>query len=301
MSSCWVHLAEDKLPSMKILLVDDNAPLREFAAEVLRDAGHQVVEFGDGRSALEEARKTPLDLLITDFDMPGLDGLALCDHLRADHPRLPTLLVTTHCGSAPLEARRDIACLDKPFSRRQLLDALRTAHEAVEHAVSESDLIADEKPSGLARPMRRPGLGLAAAVAACVILLWITGPGFELGRPALPEPSAEKIRRSAHLEVITPQDVLPRLPEEVSWHPVEGAAWYRFTFESVDGRTLYSSTSQSASWPISPTLRQSLPDNVAYYWQVEAANPGGKVIARSPKTRFRVISSSSPSTPRNPR
>lgn len=266
---------------MKILLVDDNASLRTFAAEVLRDAGHHVVECGEGPAALSKADDFFPDLLVTDFDLPGLDGLGLIHQLRRQRPSLPVLLISSHCSDPALAERRDVACLGKPFRRHQLLTGLQAAQEAAQQASRGTG------SRGLGRGWR--GLVLAAGIATLALALWLGGSLRPSGPPPLPEPLAGQARRSATLQVITPQGVLAELPGSVSWHPLEGAASYRLTFETVDGRLLLSSITEATEWAVPDELRVLLPPNVAYYWRVEAFSSNNEMLARSAKTRFRVI------------
>lgn len=66
----------------KILLVDDNEVFRKMAVRILRHAGHQVQEAGDGREALQLFAETPADLVITDVLMPEKDGVEFIQELR---------------------------------------------------------------------------------------------------------------------------------------------------------------------------------------------------------------------------
>ena len=92
---------------LRILLVDDEAPLRRLSAVALERAGHQVTQAEDGDTALElvEAGLEP-DALVTDITMPGMDGLALARALRARRPGLPVVLVS---GYAEASLRDELA------------------------------------------------------------------------------------------------------------------------------------------------------------------------------------------------
>ncbi len=277
---------------MKILLVDDNTSLRAFAAEVLRDAGHDVLEYGDGQLALTAAREMPPELLITDFDLPELNGLELADRLRRRWPSLPVLVVSSHCGEPRLASRCDLACLGKPFRGSELRQALEEAQRAVAHAPPLP------RRQG---PWRAPrSLALAAGLGALTLALWFGGLSGSSGPPTLPEPLAGQVRRSATLQVEAPSGVLAQLPEEASWQPVDGAASYRLTFETVDGKILFSARSDATTWSMADELMQLLLANVAYYWQVEAFSELGEALTRSAKTRFRIIPPQSQEFPAEP-
>ncbi|MEZ0600831.1 response regulator [Paraburkholderia sp. IW21] len=120
--------ASDVAPAgvARLLVVDDNADLREYMGRILRAAGHTVQLAADGQAALEAARAAPPDMVLSDVMMPRLDGFGLLRELRAD-PDLrdtPVLMLSARAGE---EARVDGIehgaddYLTKPFSARELL------------------------------------------------------------------------------------------------------------------------------------------------------------------------------------
>jgi two-component system, cell cycle sensor histidine kinase and response regulator CckA len=108
--------------SRRLLLVDDEAPVRRLAARALRRAGWDVTEAEDAESALA-MDQTGIDLLISDVIMPGLDGPALTASLRARHPGLPAVLISGYADAAQRAAlaKQDIVFLAKPFGMAQLV------------------------------------------------------------------------------------------------------------------------------------------------------------------------------------
>lgn len=106
-----------------ILVVEDDADVREFAVRVLRGSGYRVLEAVNGGVALVILEQDlPIDLLFTDIVMPGEpDGIGLAQRARAMRPELPILLTT---GFAGLERLGDAALggklLAKPYRPRQL-------------------------------------------------------------------------------------------------------------------------------------------------------------------------------------
>jgi PAS domain S-box-containing protein len=110
----------------RLLVVDDNADLREYMSRILRAAGHDVRVATDGQAALAAARAEPPDLVLSDVMMPRLDGFGLLRELRAD-PVLrdtPVLLLSARAGEEArvggIEHGAD-DYLTKPFSARELL------------------------------------------------------------------------------------------------------------------------------------------------------------------------------------
>ncbi len=118
----------------RVLLVEDEAEIRVFATEMLRELGHQVAEAQDGAAALQtlraqlgDGRKT--DLLITDVGLPGgMNGRQLAEAARNILPGLPVLVITGYAGGTPGQALPErMTLLKKPFSGDQLADAVQAA------------------------------------------------------------------------------------------------------------------------------------------------------------------------------
>ncbi len=109
---------------MKILVVEDEAVLREGLVDLLRAAGHTVEAVADGESALERGSDPVVQLVLLDLMLPKLDGIEVCRHLREIRPELPILVLTAR-GSEDdkvtgLEAGAD-DYVTKPFGTRELL------------------------------------------------------------------------------------------------------------------------------------------------------------------------------------
>jgi two-component system, NtrC family, response regulator HydG len=80
----------------KILVIDDEAILRDATAEALRRAGHAVEAFDSGRPALEAFAQGGADLILSDLKMPGMDGVAVLDEAKRIAPDVPFIIVTAH-------------------------------------------------------------------------------------------------------------------------------------------------------------------------------------------------------------
>ncbi|WP_460905856.1 response regulator [Paraburkholderia jirisanensis] len=110
----------------RVLVVDDNADLRDYMRRILSAAGHDVRVADDGVAALEAARLSAPDLVVSDVMMPRLDGFGLLRELRADDAlrETPVLLLSARAGEEAkvggLESGAD-DYLTKPFSARELL------------------------------------------------------------------------------------------------------------------------------------------------------------------------------------
>lgn len=108
---------------MKVLVVDQDRVTADVVAYALEREGHQVVQAHDGLSALERWAAERPDLLIMDVDLPGLDGLSVCQRIR-EQADTPIIFLSLRCADADvvqaLEMGAD-AYLGKPFSPSQLV------------------------------------------------------------------------------------------------------------------------------------------------------------------------------------
>jgi CheY-like chemotaxis protein len=107
-----------------VLLVEDDSAVRLIISDLLRDLGYACIEAGDGQAALPMlTSNTPLDLLITDVGLPGLNGRQVAEIARQHRPDLKVLFVTGYAehatGHAPFLAP-GMEMVTKPFA----LDAL---------------------------------------------------------------------------------------------------------------------------------------------------------------------------------
>ena len=113
-----------------ILTVDDSRTIREMVSFALRKAGYDVHEAEDGQKALAVLKTKPADVVITDLNMPVMDGITLIRSLRAD-PKwraTPILMLTTESDSgkkAEGESAGATGWLVKPFDPDKLLDVIK--------------------------------------------------------------------------------------------------------------------------------------------------------------------------------
>jgi two-component system, OmpR family, response regulator MprA len=113
---------------VRILVVEDDAAVRDSLARTLRFEGHQVTTAADGREALDRVRDREPDAMILDVSMPVLDGLQTCRQLRADGRILPVLMLTARDSVGDRVAGLDAGADDylvKPFALQELLARLR--------------------------------------------------------------------------------------------------------------------------------------------------------------------------------
>jgi len=79
----------------KVLIIDDDPSLLDALSMALEDAGHTVVAAADGTTGLALIRSKRPDLVVSDVNMPGLDGFSLCRRLREENNRVPFILLTS--------------------------------------------------------------------------------------------------------------------------------------------------------------------------------------------------------------
>ena len=113
----------------RILLVDDSASMREMVSFTLTDAGHEVNEAEDGVEALQFAKGQSVDLVITDVNMPNMDGITLTRELRTltGYKFTPILILTTETGSDKKMQGKDAGAtgwIEKPFDPDSLLSTV---------------------------------------------------------------------------------------------------------------------------------------------------------------------------------
>ena len=113
-----------------ILAVDDSASMRQMVGHVLRTAGFRVIEASDGAEALEVAKRERVDAVITDQNMPEMDGLTLVRRLRAidEYATTPILLLTTESSTEIKQRGREAGAtgwIVKPFEPLRLVEVCR--------------------------------------------------------------------------------------------------------------------------------------------------------------------------------
>lgn len=112
-----------------ILAVDDSSSMRQMVTFTLKGAGHQVTEAADGQEALNKAKSQQFDLIITDVNMPVMDGITFIKNLRGEvnYKFTPMLMLTTESAAdkkAQGKAAGATGWIVKPFNPDQLLSTV---------------------------------------------------------------------------------------------------------------------------------------------------------------------------------
>jgi len=115
---------------LRVLVVDDEPPIRRFLRTSLSAQGYDITEAEDGAKALEEVRRRSPDVLVLDLGLPGIDGLEVIRRLRGSGASLPIIVLSSRVDEAGKVEALDLGADDyvtKPFGVDELLARIRAA------------------------------------------------------------------------------------------------------------------------------------------------------------------------------
>jgi len=112
-----------------ILIEDDSASMRQVVGIALKDAGYELIEAGDGNEALKKLDGTKIHLIISDINMPNMDGISFVREVKQNpkYKFTPIIMLTTEVNQAKKDAAKEAgakAWVTKPFQPKNLLDAV---------------------------------------------------------------------------------------------------------------------------------------------------------------------------------
>jgi len=140
----------------RVLLVEDDAPVREALAQTLELAGLTVTEAGSFIVAKDHIRRDFAGVVVSDIRMPGKDGIALLDHAQSVDPELPVILLTGE-GDVPMAVaavnRGAFDFLEKPCPTETLVETVRRALDRRQAALEDRRLQADLRKGDAAQRM----------------------------------------------------------------------------------------------------------------------------------------------------
>jgi len=113
-----------------ILAIDDSASIRQMVSFTLKSTGYEVTEAVDGMDGLDKAKARSYNLILTDQNMPRMDGLTLIKTLRAmpQYKTVPILMLTTESSDAMKQQGRSVGAtgwLVKPFDPQKLIEVVK--------------------------------------------------------------------------------------------------------------------------------------------------------------------------------
>jgi len=175
-----------------ILVVDDDADLLRLLSMRLTAAGYRVTATASAEEALVKIAMSRPQLVLSDVQLPGKDGLALFDAIRAQHPSLPVILLTAH-GTIPdaveATARGVYTYLTKPFDGKALLDTIGKALAVEGESSADPGVIEAWREAIVSRSNRMAEVlaeaKLVAASDASVLIRGESGSGKELVAQAI--------------------------------------------------------------------------------------------------------------------
>jgi two-component system response regulator FlrC len=158
------------MTGQNVLVVEDDADLREALVDTLLLTGYQCIEADSGEQALLQLKSHQIDLVISDVQMGGMSGLSLLKSMKGQHPNLPILLMTAY-GTIDdaVQAMQDGACnyIAKPFAPQVLLNMV-SQYMPVKMVSHNDPIVADKRSLAL--------LSLANKVASTDASVMILGP-----------------------------------------------------------------------------------------------------------------------------
>ncbi len=113
-----------------VVVIDDDEAIRDSMAALLTSAGFLVRTYGSGSEFLKSKDKSAATCLVIDCQMPDVDGFELVNRLASRGAHAPVILMTGNCGPSTKTRAHSIGAvviLEKPFSEKLLLDAIRRA------------------------------------------------------------------------------------------------------------------------------------------------------------------------------
>jgi PAS domain S-box-containing protein len=191
---------QDDVRPITVLVAEDEQVHRELVAHLLRSRGHHVVTARNGREALVELARHPVQIVLLDLQMPEMDGLQLATAIRAwergQGGHLPLVAMTASVMSKDLEqchAAGIDEALIKPIARERLF-------RMVESLATDTEPLVLPPPELAGRAAFLEGLGNDTSVARRLIDLFLqeSGPLLDDIRHAIAERDAERLRRAAH-------------------------------------------------------------------------------------------------------
>jgi two-component system, chemotaxis family, chemotaxis protein CheY len=126
----WKIILGEVEMAKTILSVDDSNSIRQMVAFTLKGAGYEVIEAVDGQEGLDKAKAKTVDLVLTDQNMPRMDGITMIKGLRAmpAYKNVPILMLTTESGDAMKiqgKAAGATGWIVKPFDPAKLLEVVK--------------------------------------------------------------------------------------------------------------------------------------------------------------------------------
>ena len=256
----------------KILVIDDQRSIRTTLKDILEMEGHQVQLVEDGTQGIETFDAENFDVVLTDIKMPGKDGMEVLDHIVAEHPECPVIMISGHGNidtavesikkgaydfiEKPLDLNRMLITIKNAVERNSLVVETKALKKKVSHTY---DMVGTSEPMQRVREM----IGKVAATDARVLILGANGTGKELVARALHENSARA--KGPFIEVNC-----AAIPSELIESELFGHEKGAFTsavkqrigkFEQADGGTIFLDEIGDMSLPAQAKVLRALQES----------------------------------------
>ena len=116
----------------RVIVIDDQEPIRRIVRRALENEGHQVFEASDGELGMALLEREPADVVITDIFMPGMDGIQTLREIRKRFPAIKVIAISGGDSTGLLDLRHDaellgaMKSLQKPFTAREIVELVRS-------------------------------------------------------------------------------------------------------------------------------------------------------------------------------
>ena len=118
-----------------VVVIDDQEPIRRIVRRALEQAGHQVLDAEDGELGLQLLEHHPVDVVVSDIFMPGMDGIQMLRQIRKQFPAVKVIVMSGGDSSGMLDLRRDaellgaVKSLSKPFTTHEIVTIVNSVLE----------------------------------------------------------------------------------------------------------------------------------------------------------------------------
>lgn len=120
----------------RVLVIDDQEPIRRIVRRALEHDGHEVFDASDGEMGMQMLARHSADVVISDIFMPGQDGILTLRQIRKQFPAVKVIVISGGDSTGLLDLRRDaellgaVKTLQKPFTAREIADVVKSVLEA---------------------------------------------------------------------------------------------------------------------------------------------------------------------------
>lgn len=116
----------------RIVVIDDQEPIRRIVRRALESQRHEVLDAEDGESGMQLLEREPVDVVITDIFMPGWDGIQTLREIRKRYPSVKVIAISGGDSTGILDLRQDaellgaVKSLQKPFTAREIIELVQS-------------------------------------------------------------------------------------------------------------------------------------------------------------------------------